>query len=71
MPSLKKRTNTLCVVSFLIILLGIGLYCIFKPPTPPEHVQTLPESQIRTSIDNLIPPRNPSLSDDNIELIDT
>lgn len=78
MPSLKKKTNTLCVVSFLIILLGIGLYCIFKPPTPKEYIQSPfgaprsgSESQIRTSIENLTPPRNPSLPDDNIELIDT
>ncbi len=75
MPSLKKKTNTLCVVSFLIVLLGIGLYCIFKPPTPQEYIQTPSESQIRTSIENLTPHTNnirgPSLPNDNIELIDT
>ena len=74
MPSSKKGTNTLCVVSFLIVLLGIGLYCIFKPQTPKEYIQIPSESQIRTSIENLTPHTNdirePSLPDDNIELID-
>ena len=81
MPSLKKKTNTLCVVSFLIVLLGIGLYCIFKPATPKEYIQTNPfgaprsgsESHIRTSIPhtNTNNIREPALPDDNIELIDT
>ena len=74
MLSQKKKTNTLCVVSFLIVLLGIGLYCIFKPPTPPEHIQTPPESQIRTSIENLTHHTNnirEPVPSDNIELIDT
>ena len=72
MPPLKKKTNTLCVVSFLIVLLGIGLYCIFKPPTPKEYIQPPSESQIRTSIENLNDIKEPSLPDDNnIELIDS
>ena len=75
MPSRKKGTNTLCVVSFLIVLLGIGLYCIFKPPEPQEQIQIPSETQIRTSIEDLSPPANNfkelSLPDDNIELIDT
>lgn len=72
----KKGTNTLCVVSFLIVLLGIGLYCIFKlPPPTTEHIQTLPGSQIRTLTEDLTPHTNnavkdQSLGDDNIELID-
>ena len=71
----KKKTNTLCVVSFLIVLLGLGLYCIFKLPPSQERIQTLPESQIRTLTEDLTPHTNnaikgSSLGDDNIELID-
>ena len=84
MPSSGKRTNTLCVISFLIVILGIGLYCIFKPPSQQEQIQTLPESQIRTSIEDLTPrynnikdpplrgaPQGLSNKDDYIELINT
>ena len=75
MPSYKKGGNTLCVVSFLIVLLGIGLYCIFKPPKSQEQIQMPSEPQIRTSIEDLNPPANNfkelSVPDDNIELIDT
>ena len=71
MPSLKKKTNTLCVVSFLIVLLGIGLYCIFKPPSSKEYIQPSPfGSQIRTVITPTNNIREPSVPDDNIELID-
>ena len=73
MPSSKKGTNTLCVVSFLIVLLGIGLYCIFKPQVPQEQIQIPSEAQIQTSIEDLSPHSNNfkdlSLPDDNIELI--
>ena len=73
MPSSKKGTNTLCVVSFLIVLLGIGLYCIFKSPVSQEQIQIPSEAQIRTSIEDLSSPSNNfkelSIPDDNIELI--
>ena len=80
MPSPKTKVNTLCIVSFLIVLLGLGLFCIFKPPTPQENIQTLAESQIRTPLEDFaIPTTNnnnirsvgPTLPDDNIELIET
>ena len=76
MPSSGKRTNTLCIISFLIVLLGIGLYCIFKSPAQQEQIQIPPESQIRTSIEDLIHHSNNfkdplSNKDDNIELINT
>ena len=76
MTSYKKRGNTLCIVSFLIVLLGIGIYCIFKPPLPKEQIQIRPEEQIRTSIEDINPPTSnfrgevASLPDDNMELID-
>jgi len=75
----KTKVNTLCVVSFLIVLLGLGLYCIFEPPTPQENIQTLSGSQIRTPLEDFTPP-NPqnnrgvgsrlTVADDNIELIE-
>ena len=76
MTSSGKRTNTLCVISFIIVLLGIGLYCIFKPPAQQEQIQRPSESQIRTSIEDLTPHSNNlkdplSRKDDNIELINT
>jgi hypothetical protein len=75
MPSSKKGSNTLCVVSFLIVLLGIGLYCVFKPPPLQEPIQLASEEQIRTSIEDSSPQTNnrrglPS-PEDNIELIGT
>ena len=71
MPLLKKMTKSLCVVSFLIILLGIGLYCIFKPPPSKEYIQPIPlGSNIRTVITPTNNIREPSVPDDNIELID-
>ena len=77
MPSPKTKVNTLCIVSFLIVLLGLGLFCIFKPPTPQENIQTLAESQIRTPLEDFGMPANnmkapsPNFPDDNIELIET
>ncbi len=80
MPSPKTKVNTLCIVSFLIVLLGLGLFCIFKPPTPQENIQTLSESQIRTPLEDFAMPTannnnniraiRSTLPDDNIELID-
>ena len=79
MPSPKTKVNTLCIVSFLIVLLGLGLFCIFKPPTPQENIQTLSESQIRTPLEDFAMPTannnniraiSPTLPDDNIELIE-
>ncbi len=78
MPSPKTKVNTLCIVSFLIVLLGLGLFCIFKPPTPQENIQTLSESQIRTPLEDFAMPTannniraiGPTLKDDNIELIE-
>ena len=76
MPPPKTRVNTLCIISFLIVLLGLGLYCIFKPPTLQENIQTLSESQIRTPLENFASHTNkiraggPTFPDDNIELID-
>ena len=71
MPSQKKKTNTLCVVNFIIFILGIGLYCIFKPPPSKEYIQPIPlGSNIRTVITPTNNIREPSVPDDNIELID-
>ena len=79
MPSSKTKVNTLCIVSFLIVLLGLGLFCIFKPPTPQENIQTLSESQIRTPLEDFAMPTannnniraiGSTLPDDNIELIE-
>jgi len=80
-PPKRTRVNTLCIVSFLIVLLGLGMYSIFKPPTPQENIQTLSESQIRTPLEDFMPPTaaaannirvdRPALPDDNIELIET
>ena len=75
----KTKINTLCVVSFLIVLLGLGLFCIFKPPAPQETIPTLKESQIRTPLEdsamaannNTIKAVSPNFPDDNIELIET
>ena len=70
MSSSKKGSNTLCVVSFLFILLGIGLYCVFKPPPLQETVKDDPEERIRTSIADL-GARGEGMpgAEDNIELI--
>ena len=75
----KTKINTLCVVSFLIVLLGLGLFCIFKPPTPQETIQTISESQIRTPLEDFAMPTannnniraiGSTLPDDNIEIIE-
>ncbi len=75
MTSTKKGGNTLCVVSFLIVLLGIGLYCVFKPPQFQEKKVSPPETHIRTPLEDSRTPFIPKgeaglpVADDNIELI--
>ena len=68
----------LCATEAVFQVITSGLFCIFKPPTPQENIQTLSESQIRTPLEDFAMPTannniraiGPTLKDDNIELIE-
>ena len=76
MKTNKKKGNVLCAISLLIILLGIGLFCVFKP-APVKEMKTVSfEEPMRTSVESILPApstgKSVSFADDNnIELIDT
>lgn len=70
MANTKNGKNTLCVAGFLLVLLGLGLFCILRKSAPRKpSLLHRPRPPSETKIRTVVDPVARAPAEDNIELI--